>query len=128
MENDNTMNSGNIDSLRAATLGKTSKFESVIVDIEGHQFEVRQPTIRDRMRLNALSSEKGPNGVPVVEPFKFLVWAVILNTYNPGTDTKVFQEEDFEAMMSMPSGGPLDKLGTAAVDLINISYAAKKNG
>jgi hypothetical protein len=52
--------------------------------------------------------------VIAVEDTKRRMARLMIDTcYVPGTDTKVFEEGDFESLMNMPSGGYYQKLTEA---------------
>ena len=112
--------------LRALTLGKKKSFEKRIVEIEGAEFEVRQPTIGQRgeirnksMKIDADAEEEGESNVKF-DMFSFLICAVVELTYVPGTDERVFGDEDYEELKSLPAGGWFDKLTKEAADLCNV--------
>ena len=71
------------DVLRSATLGSKRVFAKEVIEFAGHQFEIRQPTIKQRSELRKKCTSISPNGVEF-NMFDFLVWSVIYNTYVPG--------------------------------------------
>jgi hypothetical protein len=101
--------------LRSAILGKSPVFRKEIVEYEGEKYEVRQPSYKARKELfNKCMDENGK-----IATGEFLTWGVIYNTYVPDSDELVFEESDYDVLMSMPSGGILDKLGSVASKLLN---------
>lgn len=109
------------DKLRALALG-TASVRKQIVEFEGASFEVRQPTIRERSELRE-RSVKGET----LDILAFTVWSVIGQTFMPGTDQKVFEATDFDALASLPSGGLVDVLSGAISVLSSVSIDEKKS-
>jgi hypothetical protein len=75
--------------------------ESVIVEHRGVQVEVRAPTLaqqRDFTRRAKDPKTKETDGV------KMLVLAVIGCTYHPGSDKRVFEAADEEALLNKSTG------------------------
>lgn len=104
------------DNLRSKILGKSHVFKSEVVEYDGDQYEVRQPSVKSRkMLFKKCMSEDGR-----IDTGDFIAWGVIYNTFVPGTDELVFEETDYEVLMSLPSGGILDKLGTVASAMLNV--------
>lgn len=109
--------------LRSLTLGKKKSFVKRIVNIEGEDFEVRQPTIgqRGEIRNKSMKITTGDDDSDVeFDMFSFLICAVVELTYVPGTDERVFSDEDYDNLKSMPAGGWFDKLTKEASELCNV--------
>ncbi len=113
------------DQLRAATLGANRNFTREVVQIDGNVFEVVQPTIKQRasFREAAMSIGTGEDGKgkATFNMGEFALQTVIGLTCIPGTDDRVFSQEDREAMELCPAGGWFDKLAEVAGKLCNIS-------
>lgn len=123
------------------------KPRTTIVEHNGHKLEVRQPSLGARNRvykaaqISADTESEGDNGhsnghgrpknkVQVTFDLgKMQIVAVIACTYFPDTDVKVFSEIDFETLTSQLAGGGIDKLVSAAMDLLNVKQvdAEKKS-
>lgn len=104
------------DAIRAATLGQNVPFKKEVVNYNGVDVEIRQPSHKSRRELfKKCTDESGK-----VDMLAFLAYAVILNTYVPGTEETVFEESDFEVMVAKPAGGFLDKYGSVAASLLNV--------
>lgn len=103
-------------SIRAATLGFTVPFKSEIINFNGVDVEIRQPSHKSRTELYKKATDESGK----VDMLSFLTYAVILNTYVPGTQETVFEESDFEVMVAKPVGGFLDKFGETASKLLNV--------
>lgn len=124
------------DALRGAAL-KSRVANSLVVEFEGNQYEVRAPSVRDRSSVFALagvldvdaSSKK--KGQPVrVDSARLQVAAVVQCTFVPGGDERLFELSDFEALLNEPAGGLVDALAEPALKFLNTSDdkdAAKKD-
>lgn len=119
------MTTHNRDTLRQATLGAKKTFRSEIVEFEGSSFEIRQPTIKARAELRAKCTSTKNEGV-AFDMFEFLVWAVIHNTFVPGTDERVFDDTDYDSLVKSPTGGFVDEFSEVAAKLINVETSSKK--
>lgn len=112
--------------LRKATLGTKKNFRKKIVEFNDEKFEIRQPSIRNRGELRKKCSTISETGGIEFDMFEFLVWVVIQNTYVPGTNERVFSEEDYDALVDNPTGGFMDEFAEIATDLANINVDDKK--
>jgi hypothetical protein len=102
------------DALRAATVGAKKQFRTKIEVINGEEFEVRQLSVKDRMDVYNKATKNG-----VLDPLQFQIWAVISTVYVPGTNEKLYDETDYEGLVTQPTGGFLDQLSEAAVAMLN---------
>ena len=110
------------DSIRSAILsGVSAKFKTEIVEVEGNKVELRQPSQEARKEI----FEKAKNADKELDGFELMVWSVIFNTYEPGGE-KIFEEADYKTLMGLPAGGVVDKLGEAAVKLLNVDETIEK--
>jgi hypothetical protein len=121
------------DKLRALTLGASKKFERKSVEIEGSIFEIRQPTLKERgmFRKKAMTIGQNDKGEATTDfdIFAFQIEAVSTLTVVPGTDERVFEESDREALEQCPCGGWFDTLAAIASELCNVKDAdIKKDG
>lgn len=108
-------------SIRDALLSAKTEFKSEVVPLNGVDVEVRQSTVKSRSELMKRSTVDG-----AVEFGAFLVWGVIYNTYVPGTNEKVFDEQDYDVLMEDPTGGIVDQLGEAISKIMNVSEDLKE--
>jgi hypothetical protein len=107
--------------LRSALFGSAPTFRSEIIkDSNGNEFEVRQPSIRGRADIRKAATTINEDGTIQFEPFDFMLHAAIACTFVPGTDDKVFCPEDYEMLVSLPSGGIIDELSKKAADFCNV--------
>jgi len=103
------------DQIRAATLGAKPQFKTKEIELGDTTIEVRQPNLKDRKQL--LERAKGADGS--LSMMDFTLWSVILCSYAPGTNEKVFSPEDYDSMMEMNTGGFIEKLASAVSELMN---------
>lgn len=103
------------DQIRAATVGAKPEFKSEVVEYAGIEVEIRQPSQKDRKELMKKCQDKDGR----LDPLEFTVWAVIRNTFVPGTNERVFESGDYDKMIEMPAGGFIDQFGEKAMDLFN---------
>ena len=113
------------DDLRAKTLGDSPKFRHKIIEYKGERYEMRQPTVRARSEI--IRRAMYGNDGNAVDMLAAMVWAVIFNTYVPGTDTQVFADTDYDALMAKPTGGFIDTFGEVATGLMDVDSEIKKN-
>jgi hypothetical protein len=124
------------DTLRNALLGKKHTFRrTTVTDKEtGAVYEVRQPSIKERSDLRkevtTITPGKGNSGGIDFDFFRFMIMAAVRFTVVPGTDERVFCDEDFDALVTAPAGDFIDELAQAAANLCNVdedqAEAAKK--
>lgn len=118
----------NKDKLRALTLGASKKFERKTVTIEGQDFEVKQPSLKERGEFRKKAMKISEDGTDF-DIFEFQINAVMALTFVPGTEEKVFDSADRESFESAPCGGWFDKLAAVASELCNVKDAdIKKAG
>ncbi len=104
------------DQLRAVTVGSKNVFKSKVLEHRGLKFEIRQPSIAGRKELRKkLIDEEGSFDV-----FDALVWMVILYTFVPGTNERVFDEEDYDTLVAQPTGGYMETFSLTASDFMSI--------
>lgn len=102
--------------VRDALLGAKVEFKKEVVKYNGVEVEIRQPSYEARKEVMDRAKEDGG-----INPLLFLVWAVIENTYLKGTDEKIFEDTDYDALVSRPVGGFMDKFGEVAATLMNVN-------
>jgi len=115
------------DILRAKTVGAKKQFKSEIIEWNGEKFEIREPSVRQRAKILQASGAQSldPNDIDLA---KFQTLAVIYCTYIPGTNERVFEEGDLEALMEMPSGTFVDDFAQIAFKYLNVQpEVAAKN-
>lgn len=122
------------DKLRAGTIGKTRGFRSKLVEVaelgdDGAPLvvEVREPTVKGHARI---LSEAGISGGDVgkLDHARMQVAAVLECAFVPGTNERVFDAVDREALLELPVGGWLSQLAQVAVTFLSPDEgAAAKN-
>lgn len=110
------------DDLRAATLGAKAEFKKEIVSFGGVELELRQPSVKQRKDLFKRCMDE--NGR--VEAMEYLTWGVLYCTFVPGTNERVYDDTDYDALMEKPSGGFLDKFGAIIGALMNVDDDIEK--
>jgi hypothetical protein len=108
------------DELRAATVGAKKVFRTKSVEWNGLKFEFRQPSLAGRRKLRDKALDDGG----MIDIFEALVWGVIWNTYVPGTDELVFEETDYDSLVSTPPGGFMDEFAVEIAELYNLDAAS----
>lgn len=122
--------------IRSKTIGAKANFRKEIVEVNDIKVEVRQPSVSERGKIMKRSRDsekvetaaKGKKAKDVgaedvlssLDYGKMQAWATIYCSYVPETDEKVYEEQDFEALLNRPAGGFVDKLSTAAMNLMNV--------
>ena len=103
------------DAIRAAVFS-SANFSREKIEMFGMVVEVRQPSVREIIDL--ADSEEGRAR---------LANLIIAHTYVPGEQVKVFDKEDFDGILAMPSGEWIIKFQEAFAKLsgTNIEDAEK---
>ena len=110
------------DKIRAATVGAEKTALSKIVEVGGQKIEVRQPTIKGREDLRLRSLVKDGDGT--LDFVAYQIWCVILFSYVPDTNERVFEKTDYESLAGQISGSFVDTVyqtfdGLNTVDIQN---------
>lgn len=112
------------DKIRSATLGATNAFRKEIVEVNGSQIEVRQLSIGERNRISAEARKNEDSTDPKRQ---FGIRALLCMCYEPGTDTRIYDETDLDVMLATPAGGWVDTLLDKCIRLLNVGDDAAKN-
>lgn len=117
------------DQLREKALGISRKPLSKVVEYDGAAYEVRQLTLRTRAETQSKYFKVGlKDGETSYDMLAQQVHSVIAATYVPGTDQKVFTEQDFDGLADGLTDGLADFLWQAITSLGDIKEAdAKKS-
>lgn len=99
------------DALREVTIGSNKNFKKEIVEVNGKELEVRQPSVADRDKLIERCKPAGSDDISWTD---FMIWNVILNTYVPGTNERVFEDGDYESLRNQPTNSFLDEIANVA--------------
>ncbi len=115
------------EAIRKAALGSgIGKPLRVVINFPGsdEKVEIRQLTL---FETNALA-EKSMNEANVLDRVKLIINTVILSTYVPGTDSKIFDYSDYNSIAATAAGGVFDDLYSEINNTSDISLEdAKKN-
>jgi len=123
--------------IQARTAFLTSpKARAVRVAHNGFELEVRQPTLGTRnaiyrsAQITAAETDETEGGHRNGKPTKKVqvnfdlgkmqIVSVIACTYFPETDVRVFNDVDYQTLSDQLAGGGIDKLVSAAMELINV--------
>ena len=113
------------DLLRSKTVGKEAVFQKELVEYDGSQLEVREPTVSIWSKI---VDKSRPEENADLDLEMFTLWTVILCTYVPGTDELVYEEDDYESLSKQPRTGFMGKLNNAATKILAPSqFEAIKN-
>lgn len=102
------------DAIRSATVGAKSDFKSEIVEWGDVKVEVRQMSIQERFELYKATMDDDDDKV---DTLKWLIMLVVINTYVPGTNERVYEDTDFDLLVKQPTDGFIDKLADVAKEL-----------
>lgn len=110
------------DKLRAKTVGAKKEFRQEEVLFNGETFIVKQPNVAQRAYIlskSKVQSAMGKDDPDKMDIGELMVWATIHCTYTPDNE-KVFDESDYESLISQPAGGFVDVFGGTATRLMNV--------
>lgn len=109
------------DQIRKATLGNKGQFKTEIVKVNDVSVAVKQPSVGEREDIfAAIDADPDSNAVDYAKMFKLMVWGVIKLTYVPDTNERVFDDEDYEGLLSQPTNDWVDQLGETVLNVMNV--------
>lgn len=103
------------DALRS-TIFSTKTPQSKVISFMGTQIEIRQPTLG--AVAHAQEAGAGKNAI---------AFALISYAYIPGTDEKVFDPEDLDALLSLPFGADFLDVAKAVEELSKVNFLGQKD-
>ncbi len=107
------------DRLRAKTVGAKKKFPSEILEHDGEQYEIRQPSVANRAAI--MKKARIQTGdVEQLDIAALQIWAIIKCTYVPETNERVFEDSDAQNFLDGPGGLFVDKFAAVAMRLMNV--------
>lgn len=112
----------NRDEIRTAILD--AKPRAIIVEAFGIEIEVREPLMRQIMELNAKNVNE--DGTPKANNTNAMAESLAAYLYVPGTDEKVFDENDVDVLQSAPFGEDIRKIQEAINKLIGVDKRTKE--
>lgn len=135
------------DDIRAATLGRSPQFRrkliryfppkyeqvfdesGAVVALEHVGFEdtpieveIRQPTIKQRNDL--LTKCRRPDGS--LDEMEFILQCAIRFVHDPDSGERIYDENDYNALISQPAGDFVDQFGGEAIELLTLGSPEKK--
>lgn len=118
--------------IRSKTIGsaKIFRFNKIKIDDDGTEIEIREPTVKEWGNiLRNVMSVDGDKGQTKMEYDQYLVWSVICCSYVPGTDEKVFSEEDYETLLQVPKSSWVSEFSEIAMAMMqsNVEEAEKNS-
>lgn len=106
----------NRDELRAAIF-HNSKPNSTTLTFFGVEIELRQPPMKDVMEAQATAAENRALAAAQM---------VVRYAYVPGTNERVFEDADIDAIMQMPFGADLANLNVKIAELTNVDILGEE--
>jgi len=88
-----------------------NQFKKDTVDVLGADVEIRQPSIKDLQEMGDIADDDK----------NALVLLMIENCYVPGTNDKLFDKEDYDNLMELPSGKWVQEFQTKYMDLAGLN-------
>lgn len=108
------------DRIRAKTVGSAKIFKSKMVEFDGMDIEIREPSVRDWGKIMksvmGMNSEDGSNKM---EYDKYLIWSVIYCAFVPGSDEKIYEDTDYDSLANFPRSGFVGEFSEIAMDMMN---------
>ncbi len=91
------------------------------VEFFGSDIELRQPTLNDVMTIQEAARTTEDGEIP-----KSSIVAVLLQyAFVPGTNEKVFEEGDADAIMDLPFGADMTRITSALSELTDVNFTPK---
>ncbi len=115
------------DKIRSKTVGSNKIFKSRIVEFDGMEIEIREPSVKTWGQiLKAVMTLE--DGVNKTEMDKYLIWSVIYCAFVPGTNDLIFEDADYESLEGFPRSGFVGEFSEIALDMMNSdAEKAEKN-
>ena len=107
--------------LRNNLFSQAIALDKRLIEINGEKYEIRQPTIAQRNEITS-RCRQGDN----FDGLAYQVWGVIMFTYNPDTNERVFEDTDYEQLANMPTGSFVDVIGESIIELSNVDISEAK--
>lgn len=127
-EEENVTSINKRDRLRSMTVGAKKDFRTKLVEVDGEEFEIRQPSIKERSAIiQRAQVGLDDDNKPKVDPGIMQVESILRLCYVPGTNELVYESGDRENLMGQPTGGFVDELGQACMKMLNIKKETEKD-
>lgn len=109
--------------MRAAIFNVAPSFASELVQVEGIEYLVRQPSVDERSIIYLRAGVTGGD-VKQMNLAALQVWSVVSCTRVPVSEELVFEVADVPSLLARPAGGLVDKLAEVAMRLMNSTPVA----
>lgn len=110
-----------IKNIRNLTIGKKAEFKTKEIIYEGETITFKQPSLKERRDIIDASS----NG-DKLDTVSLQINSVITLTYDV-EGNQVFSREDYDVLLSQPSGGFLDKFSEECLKLLGGNSQEEEN-
>lgn len=107
------------DTLRSATLG-SSVFKKELIKFKDHEFEIRELSAGAKEKVRKKAGVKiDKDGNIELDQSRYTAYALVESVFVPGTETKVFDYTDIDAIVNAPESGFYSVLGKATMKMLN---------
>lgn len=113
--------------IRKVTIGASSIFRSRIIQYNGTDIEIKEPSVEGwgEILVHARTKKDGEESLNFAE---YLVWSVIYCSYVPGSNIRIFDVEDYDVLVKKPKSGFVGEFSDIAGDLMKVdTEEATKN-
>ena len=105
--------------MRSATLG-SAVFKKEVIEFNDFEFEVRELSAGAKEKVRKLAGIKiDKDGNIELDQSRYTANAIVASVFIPGTDQKVFDVTDIEAICNAPESGFYGVLGKAVMKMVN---------
>lgn len=101
--------------LRNAILGTQHSFRAKTISFFGEEIELRQSTLKDVLDAQDTEDRKSA-----------MVGMLVRYAYVPGTNEKVFEEEDADAIMQLPFGPDFTAVNEAIAEITGVNITVQE--
>ena len=92
--------------IKAKLFSAKDKFKREVVEIDGIEFEIRQPSVGQRRRMMEAAKRKDGD----TDQWVMISRSLIECVYMPNSNERMFDESDLIAFDQLPTGSWYDKL------------------
>ncbi len=108
--------------LRNNLFSQAIALDKRLIEINGEKYEIRQPTIAQRNEITIRCQQ----GDHIIDGLAYQLWGVIMFTYNPDTNERVFEDTDYEQLANMPTGSFVDVIAQSILEVSNVDISEAK--
>ena len=104
--------------IRAKTVGSNKIFKTKLVEFNGVDIEIKEPSVKiwGQILKAVMTIEDGVNKT---EMDKYLIWSVIYCSFVPESNTRVFEDTDYESLEGFPRSGFVGEFSEIALEMMN---------